>query len=86
MGLFVIGDLSPLPYASPHTSPMTVYGILTIANLVVILALVIIVFWCLAISGQYWGLTGRIGYTILTIGSIAYLWFSIQNSLIGYNL
>jgi hypothetical protein len=86
MGLFVLGDFSPLPFTSPYLNPTAVYAMLTLANVVFILALAVVVMWFTGLWQRYWGLFGSLGYTILGVGALLYIWFSFYNNLIGYQL
>ncbi|WP_282777179.1 serine hydrolase domain-containing protein [Phaeodactylibacter xiamenensis] len=81
MMLFVLGDLSPLPYWSPVTSPAAVYGFLGFAFLTSVLALGVPVSWYFAIRRHTWQWRGHIAHTLFLLGTLLFLWFSVYNGL-----
>lgn len=86
MFLFLMGESSPLAQISPHLNPAPLYLFLTIANGVALLALLFLVWWGVGLWRRYWSMGGAVGYSILAIAALLYLWFSYYNSLLGYQL
>lgn len=84
MALFLLGDFSPLLYWSPTTNPVAVYGFLTFAFVTSVLALGVPATWFLALRRKYWGWVGIIAHSVLLVGTLLFIWFSVYNGLFSF--
>jgi hypothetical protein len=84
LAMFVLGDVSPLPYLSPSANPVAVYGFLTLAFVTTLLALGVPATYYLAIRKRLWRWLGYVAHSVLLFGSLLFLWFSVYNGLLFF--
>ncbi len=84
--LFIIGFLAIQVKVVSGNLDFLFYTVLTLPMILVALALIITIFAVFAWKNSYWGLGGRIHYTLLAVAVIANSWFLYYWNLIGYKI
>jgi CubicO group peptidase (beta-lactamase class C family) len=84
--LFVIGFLAIQMKVVSGNLDFLFYTVLTLPIILGFLALTITIFAVLAWKNLYWGLGGRIHYTLLAAAALANSWFLYYWNLIGYRV
>jgi CubicO group peptidase (beta-lactamase class C family) len=84
--LFIIGFLAIQMKVVSGTFDLFFYSVLTLPIIMVALTLAITIFAVIAWKNSYWGLGGRIHYTLLATAALANSWFLYYWNLIGYNV
>ncbi len=84
--LFVIGFLAIQMKVVSGSFDLLFYSVLTLPIILVGLALIITTYSIIAWKKSYWGLGGRIHYTLLAAAALANSWFLYYWNLIGYRV
>jgi hypothetical protein len=84
--LFLIGFLAIQIKVVSGNLDFLFYTVLTLPIILAALALSITIFAVLAWKNSYWGLGGRIHYTLLAAAALANSWFLYYWNLIGYKI
>ncbi|MBW6464521.1 MAG: serine hydrolase [Firmicutes bacterium] len=84
--LFIIGFLAIQMKVVSGSFDLLFYAVLTLPIILAVLSLIITIFAILAWKKSYWGLGGRIHYTLLVIAALANSWFLYYWNLIGYKV
>jgi hypothetical protein len=84
--LFVIGTmLWGDPAAAPLFGVPLLYQIvLGLGVLAAVLTIGALVFTVLAWKDSYWGIAGRVYYTLVTLAAVAFVWFLNYWNLLGW--
>jgi CubicO group peptidase (beta-lactamase class C family) len=89
--LFIIGlaslfSVSPTEAEFIYTIPAWLIAMLAVALIAAILALGSTAFAALAWKNGYWGLSGRIHYTLVVLALLAFVWWLNNWNLLGFKL
>ncbi len=82
--LFIIGFLAIQMKVVSGDFDLLFYSVLTLPYFLVGLSLIITISAIIAWKKSYWGLGGRIHYTLLAVAALANSWFLYYWNLIGY--
>jgi len=84
--LFFIGFLIAASNQQTFASgvPLYLIGVLSLALVASVLAMVSFAFIVLAWKNRYWSLAGRVHYTIVTLAALAFIWFLVNWNLLGF--
>jgi hypothetical protein len=84
--IFIIGFLAIQMKIVNGSYDILFYSVLTLPIILVVLSLFIAIFAVLAWKNNYWGLGGRMHYTLLAMAALANSWFLFYWNLIGYKV
>ena len=84
--LFLVGLLVGLSNTTPFAFgvPLFFVAVLSLGLVASVLGVVSVFFVVLAWKQHYWSLTGRLHYTLVTIGSLVFIWFLNNWNLLGF--
>lgn len=84
--LFFVGLLVGLSNTTPFAFgvPLFFVAVLSLGLVASVLGVVSVFFVVLAWKQHYWSLTGRLHYTLVTIGSLVFIWFLNNWNLLGF--
>lgn len=86
IGLASLFSVSPTEAEFIYTIPSWLIALMAVALIAAILALVSIAFVALAWKNSYWGLSGRIHYTLVVLALLAFVWWLNNWNLLGFKL
>ena len=84
--LFIVGFLAIQMKVVSGSFDLLFYSVLTLPIILAVLALIITTYAIIAWKKSYWGLGGRIHYTLLAAAALANSWFLYYWNLIGYRV
>ncbi len=84
--IFIIGFLAIQLKVVSGSFDLLFYAVLTLPIILAVLSLIITIFAVLAWKNSYWGLGGRMHYTLLAAAALANSWFLYYWNLIGYRV
>jgi hypothetical protein len=81
-----IGNYEALETAFTRGDPSSMYLPLLLWFIGAILTMGAIVFTVLAWKNRYWGVIGRVHYTLVTLAAVAFIWFLNYWNLLGWRM
>jgi hypothetical protein len=85
--LFLVASIGTVFFGNP----VPLFGVSLFYRLVLLLAVLAavltigaLVYTVLAWKDRYWGITGRVYYTLVTLASVAFVWFLNSWNLLGW--
>jgi len=84
--IFIIGFLAIQMKIVSGSYDILFYSVLTLPIILAVVSLIIAIFAVLAWKNSYWGLGGRMHYTLLAMAALANIWFLYYWNLIGYRV
>ena len=78
--VIVLSDTTSLMYGVPPLLPF----VLVLPLLAAVLTIGALCFTMLAWNNRYWGVVGRVHYTLVTLVSLAFIWFLNYYNLLGF--
>ncbi len=81
IGLIALSSTAPTPLI--YSIPSSLIALLAIAIIAAIMALASAAFTALAWKNGYWGIAGRLHYTLVVIALLAFVWWLNNWNLLG---
>jgi hypothetical protein len=78
--VIILSDIYSIMYGIPPLLPF----VLVLPLLAVVLTIGALGFTVLAWKNRYWGVAGRVHYTLVTLVSLAFIWFLNYWNLLGF--
>ena len=66
--------------------PLIIYIVLGLGVLSAVLTAGALVYMALAWKNRYWGIAGRVYYSLVTIAAVAFVWFLNYWNLLGWRM
>ncbi len=78
--LIVLNDTTSMMYGIPPLLPF----VLVLPLVAAVLTIAALGFTVLAWKNRYWGVAGRVHYTLVTVAALAFIWFLDYWNLLGF--
>ncbi|KAF5433123.1 hypothetical protein C5S36_07085 [Candidatus Methanophagaceae archaeon] len=78
--VIVLSDSTSLMYGIPPLLPF----VLVLPLLAAVLTIGALCFTVLAWKNRYWGVFGRVHYTVVTVAALGFIWFLNYWNLLGF--